>query len=553
MNIAIDVLVIGSGGAGSRAAIAAADSGVSVLLVSKKPVVHSGATSYPVAEMAGYNAGDVSIPTDVQRHFLDIMEAGQGMADEELAAIVAARAPETIEQLERWGVKFETEDGGYYIFKSCFSNYPRTHVIKGHGEPILRAMDEQIRQRSNITVLEDVTVMGLSVRNGRCVGAYGCVGGEMIYINAKAVILATGGCGQAFERNMNPADVTGDGYSMGYHAGADLINMEFMQIGMGFSSPVTNIFNGYIWEARPKLYDRNGGDIFAAVLPENLTADDVMHEHRRHFPFSSSDDSKYLEVAVQKAIKDGLGTERRGIRAEFSHMTDEYIASLPDDCGIHHMWPIARDYMMSKGVDLLHDEVEVACYAHAVNGGLKINCYAQTTVEGLYAAGECAGGPHGADRLGGNMMVTCQVFGAIAGQSAAEYALQKEHVERIEISEDPHMKMMREILCKKADHREMLKKLRRATQDNLLVGRTEAGLTEVMNLTKQLLARLLAAPAGEQPSAENVKLYHMLTTVGIMAESALERKESRGSHHRADYPEKDETCGKPIVVRRKGE
>ena len=121
MNITIDILVIGAGGAGCRAAIAAADCGTSVLLASKKPLGESGATSYPVAEMAGYNAGDVSIPMDVQMHYNDIIEAGQGMADEELAAIVASRAPETIRQLEEWGVKFEHENEGYYVFRSCFS------------------------------------------------------------------------------------------------------------------------------------------------------------------------------------------------------------------------------------------------------------------------------------------------------------------------------------------------------------------------------------------------------------------------------------------------
>ncbi len=552
MNLTVDVLIVGAGGAGSRAAIAAADSGASVLLVSKKEISRSGATSYPIAEMAGYNAGDITVPMDVQQHYRDIVEAGQGMADEELASVVAARAPETIRQLEAWGVKFEMEQDGYYIFKSCFSSRPRTHVIKGHGEPIIRALDEQIRRRPNIRVMEHATVMGLSVRDGRCVGAYGCVDGEMLYVNAGAVILATGGCGQAFERNMNPSDVTGDGYSMAYHAGAKLMNMEFMQIGMGFSWPVVNIFNGYIWEGKPKLYDRDGRDIFADVLPAGITADDVMHEHRKHFPFSSSDISKYLEVAVQKAIGEGRGTEHRGIRADLRNMTDAYVASLEDDCGIHHMWHIAKDYMLSRGVDLLKQEVEVACYAHAVNGGVKIDRNAASVIPGLYAAGECAGGPHGADRLGGNMMVTCQVFGAIAGAGAAEHAMQAGIAGDIERQPDAHMELMKEILYKNADRRRMLGQLRCAAQDHLLVGRTEQGLTELKNVVEALTAELMAAPAGDRPETGNVDLYHMLTTVGMMTGSALARKESRGSHHRADYPQKDERYGKPAVIRKNG-
>lgn len=569
-----DVLVVGTGGAGCRAAIEAADSGVSVLLVSKKEIGHSGATSYPVAEMAGYNAGDVSNSYEVQKHFDDIMKAGQGMADEKLAAIVAARAPETIEELEAWGVSFETEEDGYYIFKSCFSNYPRTHVIKGHGEPITQALKCQIEKRKNIEVLTDTTIMGLYVRDGKCAGAYGYLNGEILCIEAKAVVLTTGGSGQAFERNMNPVDVTGSGYAMAYEAGAELVNMEFMQIGMGFSYPVVNIFNGYIWEGRPKLSDKDGNDIFSGILPEGITRDDVMHEHRKHFPFSSSDISKYLEVAVQTAIKEGRGTRNRGIRADLTHMTDEYIASLPDDCGIHHMWGIARDFMRSKNVDLLKDEVEVAVYAHAVNGGVRISTNAMSSLPGLFAAGECAGGPHGADRLGGNMMVTCQVFGKIAGSSAAEYAISQAAGEAVEVAayepeagegiagreirdaageemaSDPRFKQMMELLYKNTRTEELKNRLRIAAQDHLLVGRNEEGLTSLINTVKDLKSRLEQSPAGDEPHIENIDLYHMLTTVGIMADSALRRRESRGSHHRSDYPDTDPGLGHPIIIRK---
>lgn len=581
MKKTVDVLVVGTGGAGCRAAVAAADRGVSVLLVSKKEIGHSGATSYPVAEMAGYNAGDVSVPCDVQKHFDDIMKAGQGMADEKLAAIVAARAPETIDELEAWGVPFETEDDGYYIFKSCFSNYPRTHVIKGHGEPITHALEKQIERRRNIEIWTDTTIMGLHVRDGKCAGAYGYRDGELLHIQAKAVVLTTGGSGQAFERNMNPMDVTGSGYAMAYEAGAELVNMEFMQIGMGFSYPVVNIFNGYIWEGRPKLSDREGNEIFSAVLPEGITSDDVMHEHRKHFPFSSSDISKYLEVAVQTAIKEGRGTKNRGIRADLTHMTDAYIASLPDDCGIHHMWGIARDFMKSRNVDLLKDEVEVAVYAHAVNGGVKISPDAMSTLPGLFAAGECAGGPHGADRLGGNMMVTCQVFGKIAGSNAAEYAVSQggsaageeavsqwcsaagekagsengsesagRDLDVREMTSDSQYQKIIQLLYKDAETKALQKRLRIAAQDHLLVGRNEEGLTSLLKTVDDLKEKLMTAPEGQTPNIANVDLYHMLTTVGIMADSALKRKESRGSHHRSDYPDMDPRFGSPITIKK---
>lgn len=550
MTLNVDVLIIGAGGAGCRAAIAAADCGAAVLLVSKVAPGKAGATAHPVAEMAGYNAGDTFIPHDVQRHYDDMIAAGQGMADEKLASLVAVNAPGTITQLEQWGVKFEREGDRYYIFKSCFASSPRTHVIRGHGEPILKAMIEQIHRRPNIQTMDGVTVMGICIRNGVCIGAYGFCCGEMLYINAKSVVLATGGCGYIFERNMNPSDVTGDGYSIAYHAGASLTNMEFMQIGIGFSWPIENIFNGYIWEGTPKLCDSCGRDIFNGLLPDALTVTDVMHEHRKHFPFSTSDCSKYLEIAIHTAIRDGRGTAHRGVLADLSHMTDSYVSSLTDDCGIHHMWPIAREYMQSKGVNLLKDKVEVACYAHAINGGVKVGVNAMSEIEGLFAAGECAGGPHGADRLGGNMMVTCQVFGKIAGIEAAAYALRCRCHEEIFTYADTHMEEMKSLLFKKIDVDMAFKRLKKETQDSLLVGRTETGLIGLSKVIKELSRELEDAPLCDDADPRAVVLYHALTAARVMCASAMKRKESRGAHHRADYLEKNAAYGKPFSVRK---
>jgi len=548
MKITTDVLIIGGGGAGLRAAIESADCGVSVLLVSKKDVRHAGATSYPIAEMAGYNAGDIRVPGDVEKHYNDIISAGQGMADEKLASILATKAPDTIKKLEEWGVKFEEVDDDYYVFRSCFSSHPRTHVIKGHGEPIVKAMYNQLSDKNNVKIMDDLTILGLAVADGRCLGAYGIRNDEIVYINAKSVVLATGGNGQAFERNMNPEDVTGDGYSMAYDAGAKLINMEFMQIGIGFSHPFKNIFNGYIWEGKPGLYDKDGKGIFESILPEGITSDDVMHKHRRHFPFSTSDNSKYIEIAVHKAIKEGRGTANRGITIDLRNMTDDYVNSLEDDCGISHMWPIARDYIKSRGLDLLEETAEIACFAHAINGGVLIDENAKTSIDGLYAAGECAGGPHGADRLGGNMMVTCQVFGEIAGRSAAQNAIRTTLEENLNLVASDKIQGDIKILYKDIDVDRLIHRLKVESQDKLLVNRTEEGLSNLLNIIAEIKDQILLAPEGRCINLKNSNLYCMLNTTGIMARSALARKESRGSHHRADYPHKDSKFNKPIIV-----
>ena len=543
-----DVLVIGGGMAGCRAAIAAADYGGSVVLATKMPLNNGGASTFPVAEMAGYNAGDPDIPGDVEKHYEDIVNAGQGMANPLLARILAENAPGTIAELEKWGVVFEKEGDGYYIFKSCFATSPRTHVIRGHGEPIVKAMSGQIQLRSNINVADDMTVLELDVRDGRCCGAWAIkTDGTFVHISAGAVVIASGGATQVFTRNLNPKDVSGDGYALAYDAGAELINMEFMQSGIGFSHPIVNMFNGYIWAAHPKLHNNVNEQFLGKYLPKGMTQEHVMDEHRRHFPFSSSDDSKYLEVGIQKEIRAGGGSPNRGIYADLRHLTDDYIRSINDDCGLHHMWYIARDYMREKGVDLNSQIVEIAVFAHAINGGVNIDESASSTLPGLYAAGEAAGGPHGADRLGGNMMVTCQVFGKIAGENAAKWAAQNKAATYSNMQ--PSEKIM-QILHKRLDNEILIKELQEINQNNLLVCRSEESLSRVLQFTEDAAHELETAKTQDGVDTDNFRLYAMLLSSRLMAKAALQRKESRGSHFREDYPQKDSLESKPVVQKR---
>lgn len=543
-----DVLVIGGGMAGCRAAIAAADYGGSVVLATKMPLNNGGASTFPVAEMAGYNAGDPDIPGDVEKHYEDIVNAGQGMANPLLARILAENAPGTIAELEKWGVVFEKEGDGYYIFKSCFATSPRTHVIRGHGEPIVKAMSGQIQLRSNINVADDMTVLELDVRDGRCCGAWAIkTDGTFVHISAGAVVIASGGATQVFTRNLNPKDVSGDGYALAYDAGAELINMEFMQSGIGFSHPIVNMFNGYIWAAHPKLHNNLNEQFLGKYLPKGMTQEHVMDEHRRHFPFSSSDDSKYLEVGIQKEIRAGGGSPNRGIYADLRHLTDDYIRSINDDCGLHHMWYIARDYMREKGVDLNSQIVEIAVFAHAINGGVNIDESASSTLPGLYAAGEAAGGPHGADRLGGNMMVTCQVFGKIAGENAAKWAAQNKAATYSNMQ--PSEKIM-QVLHKRLDNEILIKELQEINQNNLLVCRSEESLSRVLQFTEDAAHELETAKTQGGIDTDNFRLYAMLLSSRLMAKAALQRKESRGSHFREDYPQKDSLESKPAVQKR---
>lgn len=554
----IDVLVIGGGGAAARAALEAANEGVNVLMVMKGEFTHSGATAFEASEMAGFNAGDGAADENdsPEEHYKDIMDAADGMSIPSLSRIVAYEAVDTLKTLDSWGVNYEKDNGKYLAFKSCFSKRPRTHVIKGHGKPILEALNRKIKEKKNIKMIENAFVAELIVENGICCGAVIIdQSGNMSIIEAKSTILATGGAGQVFEKSLNPKDITGDGYALGFRAGAKLINMEFMQSGIGISYPIVSLLNAYIWSGLPKLRNRYNEDFMKEGLPSNLTTEMVMNDHANHFPFSCYDNSFYIETLVQKQLLEGKGTDEGGIYMDLTHMTDEYVNSIEENTGLRKMWPIAREYYESLNVRVMEEPVQIACFAHAINGGLLIDENSSTSIEGLYAAGETAGGPHGADRLGGNMILTCQIYGKIAGLAAAKRAknLSKQaDISSANITEK--IESIKEILYKDLDYTEIQQKLKENTQKHLLIRRTEEGLSSLIELINQLKKEILQASASTSYNIANLETMNMLIAAELMSFAAIQRKESRGAHYRADYPNKDDANFRaPLVLSKDGE
>ncbi|MDK2799290.1 FAD-binding protein [Thermoanaerobacteraceae bacterium SP2] len=546
-----DVLIIGGGGAACRAAIEAAGAGVQVTMILKGKLGESGATAYKVAEMAGFNVADGLVdPGDCpEEHYKDIIHAGAGMADPTLARIVAEEAPLALKTLKEWGVPFEMDKDHYLEFLSCFSTRPRTHVIKGHGEPIMKALIERIKKYGNIRIFEDCIVTNLFVQDDECAGAgFLEKSGDYHTIASGAVIIATGGAGRLFANNLNPPDICGDGYTLGYEAGAELINMEFMQAGLGIVYPVVNILNAWIWSAHPDIKNRYREHFLKNYLPKGISEEDVMDAHAHHFPFSSADASKYLEVAIQGEIAEGKGTDEGGIYLDLTGITDEYLNSLPEEDDFKKMWPITRDYLLTKGVDVSKKPVQIACFGHAINGGLKINAEGKTTVPGLYAAGEVAGGPHGADRLGGNMMVTCQVFGARAGRFAAREAQNKGKVCLSESLIKQEKDSIFNNIGKDVDVKTLKVRLQNEAQSKLLVRRNKKGLEEFLNTIYNLREEVKKA-SSSVPKGEVWELLSLARSGELMAKAALGRYESRGSHFRTDFPDKnDKEYGYPQII-----
>jgi L-aspartate oxidase len=549
----IDVIIVGGGGAACRAAIAAADSGARVAIVVKGRLGRCGATAYKVAEMAGFNVADGQVdPVDSpEKHYDDIMAAAQGMADPQLARIVAEEAPLALKSLEGWGVAFEREGQQYLEFLGCFATRPRTHVIKGHGEPIIRALVREIEKRK-IPVYEESLVTNLFLQDGECIGV-GLLNrlGQYRTCAAGAVVLATGGAGQLFKRNMNPLDICGDGYRLGYETGAELINMEFMQAGIGISHPIMNLFNAWVWTVHPQLTNAEGKSFLSDYLPAGLSQEDVMDVHAGHFPFSSSDNSRYIELAVQTELAEGRGTPEQGVNLDFRRVTSAYLESLPPDSAFRKMWPITREFLLARGVDVMRQPLQIACFAHAINGGLRMDAQGATTIPGLYAAGEVAGGPHGADRLGGNMLVTCQVFGVRAGSSAARYARENTRRKIPAPLATEEERKLREYCGKILPAQGLKDGLQAAAQSGLLIRRSEQGLRSFLDTIAAIRREVDRAPDSERYSWEAWELGSLLRAGEIMARAALARRESRGGHFRADFPQHDDIhFGKPLVIRR---
>ncbi|MGA3108099.1 MAG: FAD-dependent oxidoreductase [Candidatus Bathyarchaeia archaeon] len=552
--IKADVLVIGGGGAGARAAIEADERGAHVLMVTKGHFggSESSATSFAVSHAGGYQAafGHADPMDNPAVHFSDIVQAGLGMCDKRLARIVAYEAPRRLLDLEKWGARFEKSDGKYAQRLGCFSSRPRMCETKNHGNSILSVLKKEIERR-DIEVMENVMITNLLTQNNACAGATGISKkGDFIVFIAKSTILATGGAGMLYRLNFDPPSITGDGYAIAFRAGVELVNMEFLQIGMGIvRSDETRplLFTNQVWPLRPRVYNVDGESFLEKYMPRDVNLNRCLSLRALHWPFSTSDESKYIDIAMFNEIKEGRGTRNGGVYVDLRNIAESKMRER------HQLW---LEWLRTRGIDPMTDLLEVALFAHAFNGGIRINEKAETTLPGLYAAGEVTGGMHGADRLGGNMLANCQVFGARAGEFAAKRALTIND----QITADGSEEYERLARIREAKAGIDVTKTEKAIQEvmwrNVLVVRNERGLNEckmeLERIMKHHLLDLCIQNEGELVHA--LEIRNMLDVGQILTTAALLRRESRGSHYRDDYPSRDDQDQmKSIIIRQEGE
>ncbi|MCR4443001.1 MAG: FAD-binding protein [Peptococcaceae bacterium] len=540
-EIKTDVLVIGGGMAGCRAALEAVGNNVKVTMVMKTGIGKGGATG-------PYWYGGMSLPTgdtdpqdNPEEMYKDIVRSAWGMCDEKLAKILAYEIVDRYNDLERWGFSPPNKvDGKFHQHKACFATRPRAITMFGFSPTAIEILKQQVEKHS-ITVRDDIAIVSLLTRGKSCVGALGIdKKGEFHVFKAKSTILATGGAAGIFPPRYDP-QAAGAGYVMGYRAGADLINMEFIQMfaKLPLDFPVIPYF------LNPEMYNALGDRFFPRYLPQDVPLEKCLYERMGHVPFSTSDDGKHIDIAIYKELLEGRGTKEGCVVLDFTKVAKQNALKEAEKLGLSHMFGPFMDLILAKTHAVRPD-------AHAFNGGLKINEKAETCIEGLYAAGETAGGPHGADRLGGNMIAACLVFGARAGKYAAERARRADYMEidKDQLNEERYK--YSNILKSKGNLRvsDLENQIRTLMWRSCLIVRNKEGLERCIKELKRIknedLPRLSLDSDGEIFRA--VSIPSMLDASLIVAWAALQRTESRGGHYREDFPERDDVNMNKLIV-----
>ncbi len=567
-----DVLVIGAGGAGLRAAIEASAHGVSVGLICKSLL----GKAHTVMAEGGVAAAlsNVDERDNWKVHFTDTMRGGQYLNNWRMAELHAKEAPDRVRELEAWGALFDrTKDGKILQRNFGGHKYPRlAHVGDRTGLEMIRTLQDH-GIHLGMEVHMEFTVVTLLKDAGRVVGVFGYdrERGRFKAFRAKAVVLATGGVGRAYKITSNSWEYTGDGHSLAYHAGADLLDMEFLQFhptGMVWPPSVRGILvtEGVRGEGGILLNKEGRRFMFDDIpdLYKNQTADNEEEGWRytqgdrnaRRPPELLTRD--HVARCIVREIKAGRGSPHGGvfldiawIKEKIPNAADVIKKKLPS---MYHQFKKLAD------IDITKEPMEVGPTTHYMMGGIKVDADSQmSTVPGLFAAGECAAGLHGANRLGGNSLSDLLVFGKRAGEYAAIFAKENEHGK---IDETAIKAIVNETLAPfdrndgenpfqvQIDLQEMM-------QDLVGIVRNEEEMQKATLELKKLRER--AAKVRVVGNREYnggwhtaLDLQNLLTCSEAITLAALHRKESRGAHFREDFPNKDAESGTFNFVIRKG-
>jgi succinate dehydrogenase / fumarate reductase, flavoprotein subunit len=559
-----DVLVIGAGGAGLRAALEAAAQGVSVGLVCKSLL----GKAHTVMAEGGVAAalGNVWPEDSWQVHFRDTMRGGKMLNNWRMAQLHAQEAPERVLELERWGALFDrTRDG--LILQRDFGGhrYARlAHVGDRTGLEMIRTLQHHAIHRG-IDVYMECKVERLLKDGERVAGAFGYWRhtGKFVLFKAKAIVLATGGIGKMYQITSNSWEYTGDGHAMALGAGADLIDMEFVQFhptGMVWPPSVRGILVTEGVRGDGGTLRNNRGERFMfRYIPEFFKAETADNEAEADRWYADKKNNRITpdllprdEVAraINTEVKAGRGSPHGGVFLDIS-------TRRPADSIKKRLPSMYHQFKELAGVDITKEPMEVGPTCHYIMGGVRVDADSTAaTVPGLFAAGEVAGGMHGSNRLGGNSLSDLLVFGRRAGLHAALYA--KDFGGRLPVDTGQVEAIARDLLAPfSRPGTENPYAIQADLQETMqaLVGiiRTERELQEALRKLEVLKQRAgKVRVAGGRPYNPGwhtaLDLGSLLTVAECVTLAALERTESRGGHTRDDHPKSDAAWGRRTVV-----
>lgn len=571
-TIDYDVIIIGAGGAGLRAAIEASAHGIKVGLICKSLL----GKAHTVMAEGGIAASlsNVDERDNWKVHFTDTMRGGQYLNNWRMAELHAKEAPERVRELEAWGALFDrTQDGKILQRNFGGHKYPRlAHVGDRTGLEMIRTLqDHGIHQ--GIEVHMEYTIISLLKDGGRVTGAlaYEREKGRFKVFKSKAIVLATGGTGRAYKITSNSWEYTGDGQALAYHAGADLIDMEFVQFhptGMVWPPSVQGILvtEGVRGEGGV-LKNKDGRRFMFDDIPElykNQTADSEEEGWRytqgdrnaRRPPELLTRD--HVARCIVREIKEGRGSPHKGVFLDIAWIKEKMPKAAEH---IHKKLPSMYDqFKKLADIDITKEPMEVGPTTHYAMGGIKVDANTQmSTVPGLFAAGEVAAGLHGANRLGGNSLSDLLVFGKRAGEYAALFAKENSYGQ---INEDEIKIIVNESVkpFEKADGEnpyQVQYDLQEMMQDLVGIVRNEDELQKAKSELKKLQDRVRNVQVIGNREYNNgwhtaIDLKNLMTVSEAITISAIQRKESRGAHFREDYPNKDDQNGKFNSVIRRG-